>query len=200
MLVFLDFEASSLDQGSYPIEVAWVYEDGYAESYLIRPAPGWTDWNAHAEAIHHISRTRLEEEGTAHDLVAGRMVEALSGHDLLASAPSWDGKWLSALLRAAGLPRHRLRLRHSADAREACARAILSPVMPRVELDAAVLDVLRQAAADATAQAPAHRALPDAQAERLKWLAVRAAASAVAARISAQGPSCMGSVPGSGTS
>ena len=31
------------------------------------------------------------------------MVEVLSGHDLCASAPSWDGKWLSALLRAADI-------------------------------------------------------------------------------------------------
>ena len=40
MLVFLDFEASSLAKRGYPIEVAWVFEDGRAESHLIRPAPG----------------------------------------------------------------------------------------------------------------------------------------------------------------
>lgn len=50
MLVFLDFEASSLSKQSYPIEVAWVFEDGRSEEYLIRPAPIWTDWDSAAEA------------------------------------------------------------------------------------------------------------------------------------------------------
>jgi hypothetical protein len=40
MIVFLDFEASSLARHSYPIEVAWVFEDGASEAHLIRPAPG----------------------------------------------------------------------------------------------------------------------------------------------------------------
>ena len=40
MLVFLDFEASSLGKRSYPIEVGWVFEDGRSEAHLIRPAPG----------------------------------------------------------------------------------------------------------------------------------------------------------------
>lgn len=34
MLVFLDFEASSLGKRSYPIEVAWVVEDGRSEAHL----------------------------------------------------------------------------------------------------------------------------------------------------------------------
>jgi hypothetical protein len=38
MRTFLDFEASSLSDESYPVEVAWVFEDGHAESHLIRPA------------------------------------------------------------------------------------------------------------------------------------------------------------------
>ncbi|MFT3810039.1 MAG: hypothetical protein QM698_08990 [Micropepsaceae bacterium] len=31
MLAFLDFEASSLSDNSYPIEVAWIFEDGTGE-------------------------------------------------------------------------------------------------------------------------------------------------------------------------
>ncbi len=100
MLVFLDFEASSLGKRSYPIEVGWVFEDGRSEAHLIRPAPEWTDWDAQAEAVQHIPRDLLLREGAPHDVVAQRMIEALEGHDLLASAPSWDGKWLSALLRS----------------------------------------------------------------------------------------------------
>ena len=88
MLVFLDFEASSLGKRSYPIEVGWVFEDGRSEAHLIRPAPEWTDWDAQAEAVHHIPRDLLLREGAPHDVVAQRMIEALEGHDLLASAPS----------------------------------------------------------------------------------------------------------------
>jgi hypothetical protein len=52
MKVFLDFEASSLSDRSYPVEVAWVFQDGRSESHLIRPATEWTDWDDEAEAIH----------------------------------------------------------------------------------------------------------------------------------------------------
>ena len=72
MLVFLDFEASSLSKRSYPIEVGWVFEDGKAEAYLIRPAPDWTDWDEEAEAIHHIAPERLWAEGAPHDVVAAQ--------------------------------------------------------------------------------------------------------------------------------
>src|SRR3954465_931964 len=91
MRVFLDFEASSLADRSYPIEVGWVFEDGRAEAHLIRPAPQWTDWDLEAETLHGIARARLEADGEPHRLVAQRMVEALTGHALYASAPSWDG-------------------------------------------------------------------------------------------------------------
>lgn len=43
MKVFLDFEASSLSDQSYPVEVAWVFQDGRTESHLINPAPEWVD-------------------------------------------------------------------------------------------------------------------------------------------------------------
>ncbi|WP_394437593.1 transcriptional regulator [Sphingobium naphthae] len=177
MLVFLDFEASSLSKRSYPIEVGWVFEDGQAEAYLIRPAPDWTDWDEEAEAIHHIARERLLEEGTPHDVVAAHMVEALDGHNLLASAPSWDGKWLSALLRAAGLPRHRLRLRDSDDEMWNTATSILQPVLPPDRLAATIGDILAEVEARVRGSQPAHRALEDARAERAQWLAVHDAAT-----------------------
>ncbi len=176
MLVFLDFEASSLGKRSYPIEVGWAFEDGRSEAHLIRPAPGWTDWDAGAQAIHGISRDELTAEGAAHDAVANRMIEVLSGHDLVASAPSWDGKWLSTLLRAAGLPRHSLRLRDSDDAHRECALAILSPAISPDRLEDAVAQVLALSELRAPNEEPAHRALADAKEERARWLAVQAKA------------------------
>jgi len=176
MLVFLDFEASSLARHSYPIEVAWVFEDGASEAHLIRPAPGWDDWDARAEAIHRIPRETLAE-GVAHDFVAQRMFEQLAGHDLTASAPSWDGKWLSTLLRAAGLPRHALRLRDSDDAQRETARAILRETVPADRLEAEVERIIIQTMTARSGQITAHRALADALEEHARWRAVRDAAA-----------------------
>ena len=63
MIVFLDFEASSLARRGFPIEIAWVFETGEAESHLIRPAADWTEWSAEAESIHGIPRASLERDG-----------------------------------------------------------------------------------------------------------------------------------------
>jgi hypothetical protein len=177
MLVFLDFEASSLARHSYPIEVAWVFEDGTSEAHLIRPAPGWDDWDAAAEAIHRIPRETLLAEGVAHDVVARRMVERLTGHDLTASAPSWDGKWLSTLLRAASLPRHSLRLRDTDDVQREAARAILREMVPTDQLNTTVESIRIHAIAARSGQVTAHRALADAIEERERWYAVREAAT-----------------------
>jgi hypothetical protein len=178
MKVFLDFEASSLADRSHPIEVAWVFQTGRQESHLIRPAPNWSDWDDRAEAIHGISRDLLASEGEPHDEVARRIVEALDGHELFASAPSWDGKWLSALLRSAGIPRHALRLRDTDEALREAATEILSPVFSGPRLESEVHGVVAKATAVESGP-PAHRALADAIAEHAKWERTREAARAV---------------------
>jgi hypothetical protein len=182
MYVFLDFEASSLADHSYPIEVAWVFEDGRSESHLIAPAPDWTDWDPQAEAIHGIARQTLIDDGAPHDFAANRMVEALTGHVLHASAPSWDGKWLSALLRAAGLPRHVLRLRDTDEALTDTATDLLKPLFLPERLPLEVHNLIARASLG-NAAAPAHRALADAEAEHGKWLAIRAAADSLSAKM-----------------
>jgi hypothetical protein len=175
MRVFVDFEASSLARASYPIEVAWVFEDGAAETHLIRPANDWTDWDDSAAAIHGIARADLLTSGEPHDEIARHMLAVLTGHELLASSPSWDGKWLSVLLRAAGLPRRALRLGDTDDAQLQAAIAGLGNAWPEPRLRArAEALVVRVRAADT---APiAHRALPDAWHERDLWQAIRRAA------------------------
>ena len=180
MFVFLDFEASSLSKLSYPIEVAWVFEDGTSESHLIRPAQQWTDWDIEAEAVHHISQDMLEMDGVPHDVVARRMVEQLSGHTLFASAPSWDGKWMSALLRAAKLPRHALRVRDTEEARAEAARRILAPVVSPERLHIEIDDLLTLVDVRREEGEPAHRALAEARDEHRHWLDVVSAAETVA--------------------
>jgi hypothetical protein len=185
MRVFLDFEASSLSKNSYPIEVAWVFEDGASEAWLIRPAPAWTEWDARAEAIHGIRRALLEREGEPHDRVAARMVEALAGHDLLASAPSWDGKWLSTLLRAAGLPRRALRLRDSDDAHLETAMTLLHGAVPPDQLEQTASSLVAGVEIRGAEEQPAHRALADARDEQQRWLKVQEEARLLAERLRA---------------
>lgn len=181
MRAFLDFEASSLARNSYPIEVAWLFEDGSGEAHLIRPQPDWTDWAAASAAIHGISRARLEAEGAPARKVAARLYEALDGHDAYASAPSWDGKWLSVLLRAGELPRHAIRLGDSAAARaEAAAEALRGRVADEA-LPAAVAAVLAEVDDWLRRQPVAHRAMADAELELAAWREARRLAEMVRA-------------------
>jgi hypothetical protein len=174
LIVFLDFEASSLSKKSVPVEVAWVFQNGNSRSYLIKPAPEWTDWSAEAEGIHGISRERLLAEGVPVEQVAKEMVDILSGHELYASAPSWDGKWLSVLLRSAGHPRHALRLVKSDEAFLSAAREGMEGKFPEAEISAFVETVIRQT----EPASPAHRALPDAMLELQRWQMIRMKAAA----------------------
>jgi hypothetical protein len=180
MHIFLDFEASSLTDESYPIEIGWAAEDGACEAHLIRPAPGWTDWDVLAEGVHGIPRDRLCAEGEPPEAVAHRTLAALQGHAVFVSAPSWDGKWMSVLLRAGGLPRHALRLRDSDEAcREAVARA-LGDRLPEPKREALAARLIREARGSVRCGSRRHRALADAETELDVWRAVQRLAEAAA--------------------
>jgi hypothetical protein len=105
--------------------------------------------------------------------VAHRVLEALSGHAPCASAPSWDGKWLSVLLRGAGLPRHAMRLKDSHAVHLEAACALLKDAAAPGDLDRRAAEILQRARAVVEAAPPAHRALADAQRERELWREVR---------------------------
>ncbi|PPQ26248.1 3'-5' exonuclease [Rhodopila globiformis] len=182
MIVFVDFEASSLGRHGFPIEVGWAAEDGSEMGFLIRPAPGWEEWSADAERIHGIALDRLWREGAPHAAVAARMLEMLSGQALYASAPSWDGHWLSLLLRASGLPRHALRLRDTEEAQRRTADDILAMAGIAAGERAALVDAILAAAREGfETAAPAHRALADARRELRLWQNIRRRAEAAAA-------------------
>jgi hypothetical protein len=182
--VFLDFEASSLGKQGFPIEVAWAFANGEEESHLIRPAASWTDWDTKAERIHGIRREQLKSEGTPLEDVARRMISVLKGRALYATAPSWDGKWLSKLLRAAGLPRHALRLEDTEMAHKRVMRDVLRAAQVPDDLHRTLMqDVLAQAHRSNDELGPAaHRALADAQRERRLWLDIRRRAEEIAAQ------------------
>ncbi|EIM27738.1 3'-5' exonuclease [Microvirga lotononidis] len=170
-IVFLDFEASSLGKQGYPIEVAWAFASGEEETHLIKPAASWTDWDIRAARIHRIARDQLNAEGEPLEDVVQRMMSVLTGHKLYATAPSWDGKWLSKLLRAAGQPRHALRLEDTEMAHRRIMREVLRDAEVPEELQRALMqDILAQAQRNNDELGPAaHRALADAQRERKLW-------------------------------
>ena len=105
----LDFEASALGHGSFPIEVAWGWVDTFEiESHLIRPTEEWLElgyWDEFAESeIHKIGRAELLDIGAPVEAVAERMIAALSGHAVYSDGPEFDGEWLATLFRAADRP------------------------------------------------------------------------------------------------
>jgi hypothetical protein len=164
MPVFLDFEASSLNKASYPIEVGFVRADGTGEAYLIAPPPDWTDWDSAAERLHGLSRTRLFNEGLSPQAVVANLLPLFAADRVFASAPSWDGHWLSMLLRAAGLPRHLVRLSDSD-----IAHAEAAGLAPGPEADALIAEVR----ASLNAAPVVHRALPDARRDYALYCALR---------------------------
>lgn len=103
-MFFVDCEASSLSDDSYPIEVAWVDENGQGESYLIRPEPTWTDWSVKSQAIHGIPRSTLIEVGHPAKLVAKRAFKALKDAMMVSDNPAYDGHWLSMLFKLIDAP------------------------------------------------------------------------------------------------
>jgi len=101
--LFIDFEASSLNSDSYPIEVAWSLEDGSIESHLINvhAIKSWRDWDPYAQDIHGISKQKLFEEGKHPKWVAQRMNEVLTDKVLLTNAYEFDLDWCETLFKAA---------------------------------------------------------------------------------------------------
>jgi hypothetical protein len=173
MIAFLDFLASSPGKNSFPIEVAWVFEDGQSRSALIKPAPTWRDWSPGAEALYGISQETLRHKGVPIPQIADEMVETLSGHELFASAPSWDGRLLSALLRTGGLFRRALTLRNSEEAFVEAVRQVLGDDRPDSEISATVQRVMGESKA---LTRPVQHALGEAKLELELWKAAKAAA------------------------
>ncbi|MGJ8597165.1 3'-5' exonuclease [Sulfitobacter sp.] len=104
-VAFLDFEASSLDAGSWPIEVglSWIDEALEIRTFdtLIRPSQKWPEhaWSPASAAVHGIPRRDLD---TALDVttVVQTLLHALDGRIALSDAPEFDQAWLDKLFAA----------------------------------------------------------------------------------------------------
>jgi hypothetical protein len=99
----LDIEASGFGQDSYPIEVGFVLPDGQTYCSLIRPAPGWTHWDAAAERLHRITQETLRTRGRDAREVAQLLNDRLHGLTLYCDGWAHDFAWLNVLFEAVDL-------------------------------------------------------------------------------------------------
>lgn len=99
----IDFEASCLPRHgrSFPIEVG-IARDGRARSWLIKPHDSWSDWDwtREAEALHGLSRERIEREGQPVQAVLEELTAEVSDCRLVADSVI-DQYWLETLSHAA---------------------------------------------------------------------------------------------------
>ena len=103
LLLFIDFEASSLLPGTYPIEVGWIGDGVIGESHLIHPSAfPWGDWSYESEAIHGISQDTLRRDGKPAEAVGRRLLEVLHGRQAVVGSTSLDRMWLELLLETVG--------------------------------------------------------------------------------------------------
>ena len=109
-LVVIDFEASSLDQDSYPIEVGLALWPGpdqaiFGWSTLIRPAGEWSrhgHWSPKSAKVHGIPGRDLLAHGQPVDRVAAALNAALgAGTIAWCDGDAYDIHWTNALFAAA---------------------------------------------------------------------------------------------------
>ena len=104
-LLFLDFEASALTRGSWPVEIgyAWIeYGIVRSRSSLIAPRPEWSmdDWSDSAACVHRIARSDLAAAPSA-DAVATE-TNTFADFEVVSDNPSWDQRWLDRLRTGCG--------------------------------------------------------------------------------------------------
>lgn len=108
-LLVIDFEASGLRKGSWPIELGMGWKDAgghwIIESKLIRPHPTWSMdlWDAEAEAVHGIHREELETAPSRQE-VAEWYLDMAKGREVTSDFPDYDGVWASLLIEPEIIP------------------------------------------------------------------------------------------------
>lgn len=110
-VVTLDFEASALSAGSYPIEAGiclWCTPEQPLEGWstLICPTETWTahgDWEEASAAVHGIPRAALSAGLDPTQTVA--CLNEITGRDGVAwcDGGAWDVHWARTLVRASGV-------------------------------------------------------------------------------------------------
>ena len=114
---FIDIEASSLSEHSYPVEIGIALpslaDDGWritVRSWLVRPTREWQEvpggWDPAAEQVHGLSLERLLTEGLSPAEVAAELDAQLRGRLVVADTGrhAHDAAWLSRIADAIGDP------------------------------------------------------------------------------------------------
>jgi len=103
-MIIIDFEASSLRENSYPIEVAWGDSPDTIKSFLLNPdyIEGWTEWNPKSYEFHGITQAELRRSGVDPRQVAGQMIKELAGQAVYSDEPRYDNRWKTRLLADSG--------------------------------------------------------------------------------------------------
>lgn len=102
----IDFEASSLSELSWPIEVglSWI-DNGQLQTWssLINPDPSWflNDWSTKSYAIHKIPFGDLDGAPPAVE-IAKAFIACSKGKILVSDAPRYETRWLAKLLATTG--------------------------------------------------------------------------------------------------
>ena len=107
-IAFIDFEASSLDPDSFPVEVGWCGVDpSDSGGAIIQPHPSWVGrrWDEGAEGLHKLTRERIVTEGLTPQAAHALAEAALQGAAVFSDAPAYDQRWHDELAYAA-LGRH----------------------------------------------------------------------------------------------
>lgn len=160
----LDFEASGLHVGSYPIEVAVAdCASGDCIAWLIKPTHNWissSNWDSVSEKIHNITREELLDRGLPVEQVAQELSQHCKGKVVLADGGEHDRYWLRTLFEATGVPRDFTLDDYAAFARDLAVRSGRRPdlALANSEIESQIrFPRTHRAAADARSLAEALR-------------------------------------------
>ena len=96
----IDFDASGLDEESYPISVG-LYNGEKSFYLLIKPDSSWQHWDNKAELIHKLTRQKLNTEGATIYNVASTLNNILNNETVYCDALDWDSFWCQRLFNTA---------------------------------------------------------------------------------------------------
>ncbi len=104
-IVFLDFEASSLGDESWPVEVGYAGACGLEDAFYLSRHSDWSmeHWDRNSATIHGISLADLDEFGVEPAVAIDRLAE-LGNAVVVSDAPEFENHWLRRISAAAGRP------------------------------------------------------------------------------------------------
>lgn len=108
-VVFADVEASSLEKGSFPVEIGWCLDDDAGpDSFLISPSGEWDTelgWSPVSQAIHGLRLDDLYRDGIDVHEAVQRLEAVFAGRVVASDNPAFDDYWIGMVYEAARHPR-----------------------------------------------------------------------------------------------